>query len=109
MRVNEEDAGILCSLRQRELNEFERVFTVSSWEGMLFLVELIRLCEEAGEGTSEVLCHLSKGCVMQRGLIEGHSLWIPVLRLPLACCVILGTSLSPGKRFSEWFLSFISL
>lgn len=50
MRINEEDAGTLCSLRQRELNEFERVFTVSSCEKVLFLLELIRLREEAGEG-----------------------------------------------------------
>lgn len=49
MRVNEEDAGTLCSLRQRELNEFERVFTVSSCERMLFLLELISLWEKAGE------------------------------------------------------------
>jgi len=50
MRVNEEDAGTLCSLRQREVNEFERIFTVSSYERMLFLLELISLREEAGEG-----------------------------------------------------------
>lgn len=77
MKVNGEDAGTLCSLRQRELNEFEKVFTVSSCERMLFLLQLIRLREEAGEGemvTSRVFCHLSAGDIMQRGLIEGYRL-----------------------------------
>lgn len=44
------DVEMLCSLRQRELNGFKRVFTVSSCEGMLFLLEFISLSEEAGEG-----------------------------------------------------------
>lgn len=44
------EVEVLCSLRQRELNEFERVFTVSSCERMLFLLEFVSLSEEAGEG-----------------------------------------------------------
>lgn len=41
---------ILCSLRQRELNESERVFTVSSCEKLWLLLELVSISEEAGEG-----------------------------------------------------------
>uniref|UniRef100_A0A8C4MR65 NADH dehydrogenase [ubiquinone] 1 alpha subcomplex subunit 8 n=1 Tax=Equus asinus asinus TaxID=83772 RepID=A0A8C4MR65_EQUAS len=49
------DVEILCSLRQRERNESERVFAVSSCERLLFLLGFISLSEEAGEGR---WCHL---------------------------------------------------
>lgn len=44
------DIEILCSWRQRELNEFDRVFTVSSCERTLLLLEFIFLSEKAGDG-----------------------------------------------------------
>lgn len=48
---------------------------------------------------SEVLCLLSGGDVMGRGLTGGHSRWIPVLWLSLTCCHL--EHVSPFPRETE--------
>lgn len=105
------EVEVLCSLRQRELNEFERVFTVSSCERRLFLLEFVSLSEEAGEGDDDILKFCATSVIVmpwEEAWLE-VILWILVLWLPLTCYVSLSTSVFPQDRVNVWFSLFISL
>lgn len=106
------EAEVLCSLRQRELNEFERVFTASSCERMLLLLEFLSVSvKKQVRGDDDILKFCATSVIVmswEEAWLE-VILWIPVLWFPLTCYASLSTSLFPQGRVSVWFSFFIAL